>query len=175
MAATFEKSLAFSRSKQANRAAREALEWRFPDLQDVQPAILQYDRKGVDFWVTLEDGRYVGIDLKVQNFHNGTLPLEIWSNVARHRVGWTLRPDYITDYVLWVWPRYGLAKMMEFRPLQVALRTHKIEWCRRYKVRQQYTPTADGSFRKPYYSEIVPVPIDIVQRAVSDLCYASAA
>ncbi|MCB2212529.1 hypothetical protein KQI52_10495 [bacterium] len=169
MMSSFRKCLAFSRSKQVTRLVRLALRQKFLTMSRIEPSTPEEDRKGVDFWVVLRDGTRIGIDVKAQRNYVGWLALETWSSVEKSVVGWTLREDVLTEYVLWVWPSKRRFALVPFRPLRTVFREFGRDWYVNHPVSRQFTQ-ADWKRKRPsYHSEIVLVPFHTVAGAMREL------
>lgn len=132
----------------------------FPGAFSVEAATPKQDRSGVDRWVKMRAGHFLGIDVKAQSVYSGCLPLETWSVVESKRVGWTRDPDKRTDYILWFWEATGHFCLVPFPLLCTVFREKWQDWCKEYKPRKQYTKPRNG--RSGYHSECVFVPIRTV-------------
>lgn len=145
------------------------------EVDQADPAL---DKSGVDYVVTLQDGAALLVDEKRRRAgcsrhwrHGGVeLFLEIWSVKpdARHRgvVGWPLRADALTDYVLFTFDPSDTdrAYLVPFHLLRLALISHGRKWVKTYGAREQPQPGPNV----PMTSMSVPVPWPAVRAAVGD-------
>ena len=107
--------------------------WRADERDDIN---------GTDWWVSRESGRPIGVDVKARSKDyslkgNDDLALELWSDIDRHVIGWTLRTDKQTDYVLWVWQDTGRWCLLPFPMLCYVFWKRGREWTGKYKRAKQ--------------------------------------
>lgn len=126
------------------------------------------DKSGIDWWAEHSSGKMIAVDLKVNRVEwksrdgRTCLPLETWSNVERRHLGWTLRPEKKTDYVLWTFQDTGRWCLVPFLMLCRVFFDRKDGWSESFLVKRQFTRVGNGG----YHSECVFVPIREVWAAI---------
>lgn len=125
------------------------------------------DRIGIDWWVTLGNGKRLAVDLKVRaedwaNRGKDDLALETWSVVDRQVVGWTRDASKHCDRVLWVWQDTGRWCLIPFPELCDVFQVQWHRWAVSYGTWRQST-TRNG---RRYQSECIFVPRKVVWRAI---------
>ena len=128
------------------------------------------DRRGIDYWVTLLNGKRVAVDAKVRSkdrmLADGSgddLALETWSVIEHQVVGWSRDPMKQTDYVLWLWKDTGRWRLVPFLMLCTAFSRRWVTWSKRYGAHTQTTARQNGTV---YRSECVFVPTRTVWAAM---------
>lgn len=143
----------------------------FPGAIAVKRSNAELDRRGSDYTIQRRDGiDDIHIDIKTRRedyanparrWPKDDLALETWS-VVDTKVGWTRDANKLTDYVLWFWTDTGRYFLIPFPPLCQVFTRLWAEWMAAYRHSRQTTP----SHPRPYQSECVFVPRDVVMAAV---------
>ena len=132
----------------------------------------QEDKKGIDYWVCLNEGNNVAVDLKLRrrdfcgnNAHD--IALEVWSVIDIDTgqgviKGWTLDETKHTDYVLFLYSDTMRWHLFPFQLLRAAFENNVNDWCRQYKTATQNTGNK-------WASSCVFVPVVTVWRAMYNL------
>lgn len=133
---------------------------RIPLAVKVERAIRADDRKGIDWWVTLQSGQRVGVDVKVRDedwARKGwdDIALEIWSVVEKQIIGWTRDPNKQSDYIVFLWKDTGRCVIMPFPWLCSIFIDHWEIWQKKFKTAYQNTENR-------YHSQCVFVPRELV-------------
>lgn len=157
----FQKQLIISTGTSANQTIGELMLSVIPGSTRAIQANKSNDRTGVDWWLEMESGDFLGVDCKIReiDFGKDDLALETWSVVEKKKIGWTLDSSKKTDYVFWVWKDTGKWCVVPFQLLLKAFAKHKDEWMLAYRKAKQNT---EGR----YHSECVFVPRRIVWAAI---------
>lgn len=115
------------------------------------------DRKGIDYWVTLQSGRVIGVDVKVRDKDYGKddLALETWSVMEKKVIGWTRDANKQTDFILWIWKDTKRCVLLPFPWLCSIFIEHWETWQKKFKIARQNTENR-------YHSECVFVPRELV-------------
>jgi hypothetical protein len=117
-----------------------------------------HDKQGADGWWVRQEGRPLAVDWKLRQEDHADLVIE-WDSRVEHGIpGWTIDPDKITDYVLYLWPHS--ARLLPSKALRVASVAHRADWELRFGVIEV---TTEGR----YTTRFTPVPDDIVLGAMS--------
>lgn len=118
----------------------------------VERAAPEFDKRGVDFWAYLTGSNRQGVDLKLRKRDWGDALLELVSRMAEETPGWSVNEHYITDYVLFLWPkRHLLLPYPQLR--QCALRNLAA-----YRKKYGVTPAASTSETSTWRTENVAIP-----------------
>lgn len=128
------------------------------DAVRVERAEREDDRRGVDFWARLKSGQKQGVDLKRRKAEWSDLYLELVSNDGRNVVGWSKRDDYITDYVLFLWPKRHL--LLPFPQLRATMHRQEAAYRERYGTLWAKSRLDGATWR----TENVPVPEGVILR-----------
>lgn len=83
---------------------------------------VELDKKGVDAWVDLVNGRRNYIDYKADRKDSDTICLELWSNEERGVPGWSVDNSKLTDYVVYLKTKLDYALVFHFHAMQAFLR-----------------------------------------------------
>jgi hypothetical protein len=155
---------------------------RIAGAVNVYPSDYKDDKAGTDLWVELQNGKRISVDVKVKdedcqnktnkrtNKQYDDLCLELWSDVEHKRVGWTLNPDKITDFVLFKWVESKRKHLINFRLLCLAFTQNKEKWIAKYPTHRNTTVFSKGTdWERLVYGEIVFVPRPVVWRAIYGL------
>ncbi len=137
----------------------------FPTAVEVEKASTSDDRQGTDYWIIIQSGQRLSVDVKVRAMDwaykhpdEDDVALETWSVVGT-KIGWTRDVKKRTDYILWLWLDTGRWMLVPFPMLcSVFVRCWE-EWRGAYKTRIQPTANRDGSQWK---SECVFVPRSVI-------------
>lgn len=158
----------------------EVLKKIFTGSTEVIKAKMRDDRKGTDFWVgyvnreTGQNGRpAIRVDIKIQykdpmvkfGKSGHTLPLEIWSNIERKKVGWTLDQSKHTDYVVWWFQPTGRTVTMPFPMLVNVFNKFCDEWLDKFPATTQKTNKGNIS----WHSQVVHVPVREIWKEIYNL------
>lgn len=167
----FHERLFWSQGRAISGTAEKILLDNIPGAVSVAKSTDVEDRSGTDWWVCLENGKRVSVDLKArekdcQTFGNDDLALEILSVVEADKIGWTADANKMTDFILWLWEDTGRWTLVSFCQLCAVFRDHYGEWTDgRYTIPpDQYTPPKNG--RSGWHSRCVFVPRKAVWRAI---------
>lgn len=152
----------------------EILAANIPGACEATRAEIADDKNGTDWWVRRSCGHSLSVDCKVREKDWAAKPepqraddlaLEIWSVYETRTVGWTLRKDKRTDYILWLWKNTGRWCLVPFPMLCCVFWLHGKAWCAEYKKGWQHTKKGDAH----WWSECVFVPRSVVWGAIIDL------
>ena len=116
-------------------------------------------RGGIDRVLTLDCGRTYTVDEKVRMEDWPDILLERWSDEARRVPGWVQKP-LACDFIAYAFAPSGVCYLLPVVPLQRAWRQHGKEWIRLYGTRRAQNVG--------YVSVSVPVPKDVLMRAIAD-------
>lgn len=111
---------------------------KIPLAVKVERANRSDDRKGIDYWVTLQSGRIVGVDVKVRAEDwapkgHDDVALETWSVYEKQVIGWTRDPSKQTDYILFLWKDTGRCMLLSFPELCSIFIEQWEAWRKKYK------------------------------------------
>lgn len=157
----FKQSLAFSRAQadqpfwmNVYRAAFSGLR-ACVDVRDDGWA----QRAGIDRVLTLASGRTITVDEKVRQKDWPDILLERWSDKARKSPGWVQKP-LACDYIAYSFLPSQTCYLLPTLTLQRAWKLNGQEWIAKYGERDAQN--------NGYVTSSVPVPIEILLRAVAD-------
>jgi hypothetical protein len=134
----------------------------------VKPSDLLMDKTGVDYWVHVNDGKPIGVDVKIRRQDRrlrgyDDLALETWSDIERQKIGWTRDASKSTDWVLWYWLDTRRRCLLPFAPLRAVFTIQWEAWRQKYGAHHQVTEIP----RQPKFtSECVFVERKVVWSAV---------
>ena len=141
----------------------------FPTAIDVERAKTSDDRSGTDYWVSIQSGQKLSVDVKVRKDdwakrhpEQDDIALEVWS-VIDVKIGWTRDTAKRTDYILWIWLETGRWMLVPFPMLCSVFEKYWEQWCRVYRAPIQTTRNPNGSQWK---SQCVFVPRNVVWNAM---------
>jgi hypothetical protein len=166
----FQTMLATSAEELDDPAVVEILMSKFPGAVTVERSDVGDDKGGTDVWVYRDSARPISIDLKRRDYdalkHKGVddLALEIWSNVAKGYVGWTLDESKGTDYVLWYFTETGRHVILPFPPLCSVFLANLVKWQVEFGP-NRLTRSYEGF--DEWDSEYLLVPRDVVNTAIA--------
>lgn len=166
----FAEGLAFSKGARA-RTDAETLRQMIPGCDRVEHSGRSDDRKGVDYWAHIRNGRPLGIDAKARRsgcsryWTDGPeLALERWSVVPAPTcpdgvLGWTLDPAKITDLILFTFDPADTSwcYMVGLPQLRMAYLRFGRDWHGCYRSELQSTPG-----QRAYQSRCLFVPASVV-------------
>lgn len=140
-----------------------------PLAEKVERANREDDRRGIDYWVTLQSGRVIGVDVKCrendwQSRGCDDVALEIWSVVEKQVIGWTRNTQKQTDYVLFLWKDTGRFLLLDFPVLCSIFIQHWETWRRIYQT--AYQRTSECPSRSGWHSQCVFVPRQVIWREI---------
>lgn len=141
---------------------------KIPLAVKVERANRDDDRRGIDYWATLQSGRVVGVDVKCRDkdwIKKGCddVALEIWSVVEKKIVGWTRDTQKQTDYILFLWKDTGRCMLVDF-PILCSIFMQRWEtWHKAYQTAFQRTENSPSS---QWHSECVFVPRKVIWREI---------
>lgn len=164
----FKQALTISTGTSANRVIGDILLENIPGSTRAIQANQHNDRHGVDWWLEMQSGDFLGVDCKIREedpkpkFGKDDLALETWSVVEKKVVGWTLDDAKRTDYVFWFWKDTGRWCVVPFLLLRRAFQIHLVDWKAAFRVATQCTD-------RRYHSECVFVPRREVWAAIYKL------
>lgn len=110
------------------------------------------DKRGVDVWALLPNGKQAGVDVKDNTW--GEVRLEYVSRVAEGVVGWTVKDTSITDYVLNLWPRYFW--LIDFPSLKAVAKAQEQNYLKWYGLKGAQS---SGNGGHEWRTSFVPVPV----------------
>ncbi len=116
-------------------------------------------RGGIDRVLTMECGRTYSVDEKVRTKDWPDILLEQWSDEARRVAGWIQKP-LACDFIAYAFAASGVCYLLPVAPLQRAWRRNGKDWVARYGTRRAQNVG--------YVSVGVPVPRDVLLRAIAD-------
>ena len=166
----FEEQLIISEGISDRHDIEQIIRCSIPYVVKVEQANLSDDMSGIDYWVTLESGRRLGIDTKVRTedwrkrFNIDDVALETHSKIERDekgnvtaggKIGWTRNVKKKTDYILFIWDETGRYLCLPFPWLCNIFTENWEQWSKMYKRRSQFSKGLDGS---RWESECVFVP-----------------
>ena len=140
-----------------------------PGTVSVAPAPLDMDKRGVDYIATLETGVTVYWDVKRREKGcsrywkmGAEVALEMWSDMANKRPGWTWDAGKITHYVLFAFDPadHDRAYAIPFQSLRAAFLKNGRRWLEQYEQ-----PTQDNV---RWLSQCLFVPVWELQQALYD-------
>lgn len=149
----------------------------FPDVADVKKTDAAYDKRGIDYIVTLKSGAKIGVDVKTREkgcsryWENGPeIALETWSQKwpdyedRQNKVGWTIDTNKRCHYVMFKFDPSDstIVYILPFQQLNMAFRRNKDVWYSTYHHAYQTQAQAN------YESECIFVPVDVVIEAVKN-------
>ena len=143
---------------------------RFPNAVKIERAGQSDDRKGTDWWITMQSGEVESLDLKARkrdyaknNPNKDDLALEVWS-VLNKKIGWTRDTSKRTNWIMWKWADTGRYVLIPF-PWLCSTFTEKWQaWCEAYEAPIQNTVSAKGILL--WQSQCVYVPRLVVWREI---------
>lgn len=149
----FQKQLIISTGTSANQTIGELMLSVIPGSTRAIQSNKNNDKSGIDWWLEMDSGSFLGVDCKIReiDFGRDDLALETWSVVEKKRIGWTLDSTKRTDYVFWVWKDSGRWCVVPFRLLLKASLKNLDKWKAVYKTARQCT-------ENKYHSECIFVP-----------------
>ena len=145
----------------------ETIKKLFPDAVRIEKTPTNKDDGGVDYWVYLEGKRY-GIDIKRRTAgcskfwkEGPELALELWSNVEKRQIGWTLDESKKTDIVIFIFDDsdFEQAIWFWFKELLAVFQKQGRNWYDTYFSQYQKT---FGINEKWYHSRVLFVPFIVV-------------
>jgi len=175
----WEKDLKFGRDNTKLKNKEDIFKLWFEDLVCVEDACVEDDKKGIDYYLTLENGQRLKIDTKTRR--KGTkkywkkrvvdgvcvlvpeLALETWS-VIKTKTGWTKDDSKNTDYVLFLFEEIDDCFLYPFQLLKRAFKKHEEKWYLKYKTAIQTTNSSTGNWK----SECIFVPVEVVWDTISE-------
>lgn len=119
------------------------------------------DRQGTDYWISLQNGKRLSVDIKVRakdciTYGKDDLALETWSVKEHSKIGWTRDSEKQTDYILWIWTDTGRWCLVPFHLLCASFNRRWGKWIAEYGTKEQATTGKYGEIR--WHSECVFVP-----------------
>ena len=142
---------------------------RFPNAIKVEKAKPSDDRKGTDWWITMQSGEVESLDIKVRkrdyssNPLKDDLALEVWS-VLNKKVGWTRDTSKRTNWIMWKWADTRRFLLEPFPWLCSVFVENWKAWCEKYDAPIQDTVDAKGNLL--WQSQCVYVPRLVVLREI---------
>jgi hypothetical protein len=165
----FDEELRMSQGESSNGRIEEILVNHIPGALRAFQAHQENDRNhGVDWWVELESGRFMGVDCKVRKEDYAPkyddIALETWSVVEKRIPGWTRVSSKKTEYILWLWMDTGRWTLIPFPMLCHVFSSYWQSWRGQYKTAVQET-TRNGATQ--YRSECVFVPRTVIWSSIA--------
>lgn len=173
MSFQFDEQFKMSEDEQVQSAIFTFIRENIPGVSFIDRAGAHDDRRGTDYWVHLDSGKRISLDVKIRATDfaakdppQDDLALEVWSVVGK-KVGWTRDPDKQTDYVLWHWKDSGRICMLAFPLLCAVFNRNMDRWIVEYDemIQTQTTVSVDDS---SYQSSCIFIPRHIVIQAMID-------
>lgn len=138
-APNFKADLAFSESIDDSivfDALRRAFGGAVESIRREKDLALQ--RRGVDYWVRFQCGTERGVDLKLCRYDDSrvgtkmkqprTVPVELWSDVAKGKPGWSVDDKKQTDYILILYADSLRGMLFEYRTYRAACQLYAQAW-----------------------------------------------
>lgn len=159
-----------------SESIEDTIKAMLPGCVDVDGASEDEDKNGIDYWAHLESGHSVAIDVKTRErgckkfWQNGLpeLALEVWSNVSRKTIGWTLDVSKKTEYVFYIFDQSDSNEcfLIPFQLLRSAFKKNGRDWYNEFGSKIQKSTDANGN---TWQSEAIFVPAPVVLSAVFDV------
>jgi hypothetical protein len=165
---SFEKDLAASQGVKVNGDVKKILLEQFPGAVDVTKSETAEDKHGVDYWVHLDNGKRLSVDLKsrnddpVEKFGEDDVTLEV-SSVSGKKVGWTLDGNKQCDFILFFFKPTKRFILLPFPQLLAVAKSNMETWKRKYTVWPQKSVFNDGN---SWTSEHIYLPRDELLDAI---------
>lgn len=159
-------------SRDPKQQIMERLKASIAGATEVRFALNIEQRRGLNYWVTLESGDVIGVDVHVREEDwletrgYDDLALETWSVIDPPIPGWTRDPKRPADYVFWLWRDSGRWLITSMPLLRTAFIQHWENWRGRYPKYVQKTHMKTG---KSYKSECIFVPRPVVFAAMDSI------
>lgn len=166
----FADELRMSQDESSNGRIEVILMNNIPGALRAFQAHQKNDRQhGIDWWVELASGRFMGIDCKIRKQDyaargHDDLALETWSVVEKLIPGWTRVESKKTEYILWLWMETGRWTLIPFPMLCQVFSNYWQSWRKQYKTKTQAT-IWNGTVA--YHSECVFVPRTVVWGSIA--------
>lgn len=156
----FEESLALSNSYADAEFWTDVYREAFPTLRSC--VCVRQDgwaqRAGIDRVLTLECGRTIPVDEKAREKVWPDILLEDWSDFERKKPGWVQKP-LLCEFINYAFVPSKTAYLLPTQTLQRAWRLNGSAWTETYGHR--------AAKNNGYTTTSVPVPIDVLMRALS--------
>ena len=139
--------------------AEAALSQEWPDIFEFrwEREGNDMDRRGVDLQVTRYDGHAHTVEIKYNDWpHGHDIRVEWWSVEEQQRLGWSVDPDKLTEWLLNLWPD-GFHSLLPFAPFREIVSRNREQYRRDYGERRTST---EGR----YHTVFTPVPVDRLRR-----------
>lgn len=141
---------------------------RFPNAIKIERANLSDDKKGIDYFITLQSKLIQRVDAKIRKEdwlakhpNEDDVALETWSKIGE-KIGWTRDPNKQTDWIMFLWEDTERSWFIPFPYLYKAFVENGRKWKKKYRTEIQDT-------REGWKSECVFVP----RRVIFDTIYNS--
>ncbi|MBR1396300.1 MAG: hypothetical protein IJ563_02040 [Selenomonadaceae bacterium] len=142
----------------------------YSEAAQIQRADKSLDKKGVEYIVTLPNGKPINIDVKRRkvgssnhwrNRNDPELAIEINSN--DHKSGWLFNLDYLTDKVLYIFDKADsdTTFLLDYRKLRIIATKFKDFWIKKFGEKTQRNINA-GNY---YQSKCLFIPVSELKRA----------
>lgn len=134
----FDKQLHFSNNK-TTISHIFGLLYKHTKIKGHKKADIKDDKNGVDYWITTNKGNIKGIDLKIRDkdFGNEDVALEIYSNIEKQTIGWTIDDKKITDYIIWYWCDTKRLLIIDYKQLRILAKEKIDHWEDKYFTAEQ--------------------------------------
>lgn len=162
----FETQMLKSKEGVSDKDNKEILLSCFPTAIAVEEATTFDDKNGTDYWITMQSGQKVSVDLKSRDedfwkkSKKDDLALETWSVIGspsghpQAKDGWTRDETKRTDYIFFLWKDTGRWMLVSFPMLCSIFCKNWKDWRKKYYTQIQ--------LNKGWKSECVFVPRKIV-------------
>jgi hypothetical protein len=148
---SFKQDLSESQAPSADDAVRQAIKYRFPDCLGIHQAHETNDRLGADYFLQYPGGRFESVDVKIRKVDwsakgKPNLCLEILSNVEQNKIGWTLDPNKITDWVFFYFLDTQKNYRFNFKQLRQAFSENMDDLITKGEMSEQKTGTGGKNY-----------------------------
>lgn len=175
MTRDFDDDFAFSVRESTHALVRRVCFRLIPNCCGVSRATAADDRRGVDYWVSLPQGRR-GLDLKLRRKDFGArngAALDCVIELESHgQSGWLMKPAG-ADLILFVMDDTHRVALFETVKLRTAVLLNLSRWLASGKAREIVTESNRGAAR--WTSKAVIIPADLIESAIDRLDGQSAA
>ena len=143
----FNNQLAASQSPEVDALVRRVMFEKFAgELLNIHHSHTENDRRGSDYLLEFHNGKIEHLDVKTRtrDYHpKANAPIEYRTG---QKDGWTIDPDKITDWVLFLWLDTERSSLHHARMLRTVARDNQEEWVRTH---QQSTQVSNGGYSSP--------------------------
>jgi hypothetical protein len=124
----FTARMKFAESSEVDLACRKIMEERVPNCS-IRRGTLEEDISGIDYQITAPNGKAISVEFKIRSKDHGRdLCLEYISSIEDFRIGWTVDPSKVTDFVVWYWTDTRRWVAYDYKHLRAAAKAHAFAW-----------------------------------------------